>query len=327
MKPILSAVLTPLVCALILALNPAVQASASTGSPDIQGLWVWRFEWMSTPEAREELLSFCESHGYNLILMQVHLDKKAQPMTFRDPDAMRALVVDAAQRGIKVEALDGAKDMALEENWPTTLAILDTVLAFNATLPDDAKLAGIHYDIEPYILPAWKQGGETRMKIMQDLLAFYTQARTRLDEAGPGMTLSSDIPFWYDNKIDEGDSCVLEFNGQTKNLHQHIQDLCDYVGIMSYRRSATGSNSVTHVVQAELDYAEQIGKFITPALETIELKDVPQITFYGQPAEQFWATHAEVIDTLKDRPGFGGMLTHCYRGMRDLTAAADEQPE
>ena len=85
---------------------------------------------------------------------------------------------------------------------------------------------------------------------------------------------------WYDAKTDPKDNCVLEFNGQTKNLHQHIQDICDYVGIMSYRTSALGPNSVSQHIESELAYAEKINKKVCCALETIELKDTPQITFY-----------------------------------------------
>lgn len=319
MAKITSIVLT--VLALVCPLAQSAAAAAPEAAPEktlIQGLWAWRFEWYETPEAREEMLSFCEAHGYTMIMMQVHLDKESDPLVFRDPEAMTALVTEAAERGIAIEALDGEKRMAYEENWPRTLSILDAVLTFNEGLPDDAKLTAFHYDIEPYITPEWKEGGETRLKIMQDLLNFYVQAKAEIDRRGQGMVLACDIPMWYDNKTAPDDNCVLEFNGETKNLHQHIQDICDYVGIMSYRRHATGSNSVLYHVENELAYAEKIGKVITPALETIELKDVPQITFYGQPAEEFWNTQAEIIEALEDRPGFGGMLTHCWRGMRDM---------
>ncbi len=305
--------LAVIVCFAVLALS---SATASLKQDPIQGLWVWRFEWIATPESREELLGFCEKHGYNLVLMQVHLDDNSGTPVFRDPVAMRKLVIDAAARGIAVEALNGEKSMALEENWPRTLAILDAILTFNETLPDNAKLAGVHYDIEPYLLPEWKEGGEKRLKIMEDLLAFYVLAKAKIERQG--MALACDIPFWFDEKVSEGDSCILEFNSETKNLHQHIQDLCDYVGIMSYRRHATGNNSVTQHVESELAYAEKIGKLVMTALETVELKDVPQITFYGQPEEDFWNTQAEVIEALKDRPGFGGMLTHCWSGMREM---------
>ncbi len=260
-KP-LSIVLLISACFITLFQTPA---SAATKEDLIQGLWAWRFEWYATPEARDEMLSFCEEYGYNLILMQVHLDKDSDPMVFRDPEAMRALVVEAAARGIKIEGLDGAKDMALEKNWPRTLQILDAVLTFNETLPDDAKLAGMHYDIEPYIMPEWKVGGESRLKIMQDLLNFYVLAREQIDARGQGMIMATDIPMWYDNKTADDDNCILEFNGETKNLHQHLQDLHDYTGIMSYRRHATGHNSVLYHVENELAYAEKIGKKITPA--------------------------------------------------------------
>lgn len=301
-----------------LNLTAAESASPNANAPAIQGLWVWRSEGYRTAEQRGELLDFCEQYGFNRLLVQVHLDRQGDQLAMRYPQAYRSLIVEAAARGIAVEALDGAKDMAMRENWPQTLQILDLILAFNDSLPDDAKLAGVHYDIEPYIMDEWKQSDEQRQQIMHDLLAFYVQARERIDAKGDGMTLACDIPFWYDNKTTPGDNCTIEFNGETKNLHEHIQDICDYIGIMSYRRHATGRNSVTAVVEKELAYADQIGKFVTPALETIQLRDVPQITFYGQSPEQFWQTKQQVESTLEDHPGFGGVLIHCYYGARDL---------
>lgn len=307
-----------------------MQASASaeplSHSPDqppaspkgIQGMWVWRQQWYSNAQERAALLAFCQRWGINRLLVQVHLDRQAQPMTFRDPEALARLLADAADLGIAVEALDGAPEMAAESNQPAAMATLDAILAFNASLPPGRRFVGIHYDIEPYVSPTWKAGQPQRQQMMRDLLTFYHAVRDKLDREAPGMTLAADIPMWYDHKTQPDDSCMIEFNGQLKNLHQHIQDVCDYVGIMSYRRHALGSNSVVHHVSAELDYAEQIGKTICPALETIELKSEPQITFFGTSASEFWMQHNLVRQTLNDRPGFGGMLTHSYRGLRDL---------
>lgn len=313
--------LLTIVLILVCGLGSAARGEASRAPADpagIQGLWVWQERWYAQPDQRAALLDFCDRHGFNRLLVQVHLDHANGRPAFRHPDGYRALVIDAAARGIAVEALDGAKDMAMRENWPRTLAILDAILAFNRTLPDDARLAGIHYDIEPYIMDAWEQSDAQRQAIMLDLLAYYDEAKKRLAEDGAGLTLAADIPFWYDNKTEPGDSCVVAYNGRTKNLHQHIQDICDYIGIMSYRRSATGDNGVVQVVQSEIDYAAEIGKVVTPALETIELKDVPQITFFGATPEEFWRVHNEVRAALGDHPGFGGMLTHSYRGAREL---------
>jgi hypothetical protein len=141
------------------------------------------------------------------------------------------------------------------------------------------------------------------------------------------MMLAFDIPFWYDNKTQPNDNCVLTYDGQEKNLYQHMLDVCDYIGIMSYRRNALGSNGVLQHIQAELDYARKIGKKITPALETIELKGTPTITFFGMPASAFWTQHNLIRQTLRNDPAFGGVLTHSYRGLQQLLTSPTSDGE
>lgn len=196
--------------------------------------------------------------------------------------------------------------------------MLDALIDLNQSMPEGKRFSGVHYDIEPYTSDRWKAGQTERDAVMAELLGFYVKARQKLNDRGSRMTLSCDIPMWYDNKTAKGDHCIVAFNGQTKNLHEHIQDLCDYVGIMSYRQKALGPNSAGEHIANELAYAESIGKKVCAGLETIELKDTPQITFYGKPPEVFW----EAVSTLNrhhaDRPGYAGVLLHSYRGLRDL---------
>jgi len=43
-----------------------------------------------------------------------------------------------------------------------------------------------------------------------------------------GMSLAVDIAFyWYKDEL------AIEFGGESKICHRHVQDLTDYVGIMS----------------------------------------------------------------------------------------------
>lgn len=284
----------------------------------IQGIWVWRFDVLADPAKRQELMDFCKVNHINRLLVQIHTAKGTSQL--RDEAVMRAVVTEAADRGIVVEALEGGADMAQKANLPSTLARLQMILAFNQTLPTGKKFVGVHYDIEPYILPEWKKAGQSRVEVMNNLLDFAHLARTKLDEQQPPMSLSFDIPFWYDNKTADEDNCNLTYNGQDKNLYQHLLDVSDYIGIMSYRRAAQGSNGVLKHIQNELDYARQIGKKIVPALETIELQSTPTITFHGLPATEFWTQHNLVRQALADDSAFGGMLTHSYRGMKDLLA-------
>ncbi|MFW6039386.1 MAG: hypothetical protein ACOC9P_02810 [bacterium] len=320
---VVSLVLGP--AALVAEAEPAAKQGPATQAPrnpeGIQGLWVWRATWVREADEREALVRFARTHGFNRLLVQIHRDKGADTPALKYPEQLADLIARAAEHGIAVEALDGGPRMARADRQAETLANLDLVLEFNRALPEGKRLVGVHYDIEPYVLDEWKADEDTRRTIMRDLVAFYHKVRRRLDAEPVKMTLAADIPFWYDNKNEPGDDCTLEYEGRTKNLHKHIQDVCDYVGIMSYRRKATGRNSVAAVVRNELAYAEQIGKTITPALETIPLSDVPQISFAGTSPAQFWRVHNEVRAELADHPGFGGMLTHSYRGLRELLAS------
>jgi hypothetical protein len=303
------------------ALAAPVAADESRLDPTgkIRGLWVWKRESFQDPEARKSLIDFCREHRFNRLLVQVHAARNSRQRgepTLALPGALAALLKDAAVAGIAVEALDGAKDMALRRNWDATLAMLDAILAFNRAQPDGERFIAMHYDIEPYIMAEWKT--DARDSIMKDYLGYLALARRKLDADAPGMMLAADIPMWYDRKTEPGDTCVVEFNGVTKNLHEHVQDLTDYVGIMSYRRHATGENSVIEHVEAELFYAEKIGKTICAALETTELKDAPQISFFGQGPEKLWETRRKIEETLAAREGFGGTFIHNYDGLRAL---------
>lgn len=293
------------------------QASASA-TDKIQGMWVWQEGWIDTDQAQDELLDFCERFGFNLIFVQIHNVKGAAEYTIRYPKELTRLVAEATARGIAVEALDGAHDMADADQHDKTLGMLDAVIDLNQSMPEGKRFSGIHYDIEPYTGERWNAGQASRDVVMSDLLEFYSKARQKLNERGSTMVLACDIPMWYDAKTADDDHCNVSFRGERKNLHQHIQDLCDYVGIMSYRQHALGPNSVTDNIANELDYAERIGKTVCAGLETIELTDTPQITFYGKSADEFWGEAHKLSEHHAGRPGYGGVLMHCYRGLRDL---------
>jgi hypothetical protein len=302
-------------------------AAVPRPQPRIEGLWVWKAQYITDPDERQKLLAFCHRQGFNRLLVQIpwkpgtsqvvhsphskrdaSADAAARP-EIACPAELAQLIADAARQHVTVEALDGTPYMGDKANWPATLATVDAILSFNATLPAAARFAGIHWDIEPYVRGDWKVQA-TREPIETEYLQMLTDAKRKL--AGSGLTLSVDIPMWYDNKTAPDDSCVVTFGGQTKNLHQHIQDITDYVGIMSYRQKALGPNSASEQVANELAYAERIGKWVCPAFETVPLADTPQITFFGKSAEMLQGQRHALESALGDRPGFGGMFVHCY---------------
>jgi len=283
-----------------------------------KGMWVWHEDWILNPQGQDKMLDFCQRHNINLLLVQIHYPKNISPTAITQPQRYVELIAKAADLGIRVEALDGDKSMALAENQSSTLDVLEAILKLNQTMPKGKRFSGVHYDIEPYLLEDWSDP-DRREVILKDLLDYYAQAGERIHRFDPDMTLSCDIPFWFDTPTSEdGLPLAVQFAGKIKPVQQHIQDLCDYVGIMSYRREAVGPNSITNLVTDELAYAKQIGKMIYPAVETVEYPPLPKISFHGQPASVFNEKFSLAWKSLEDQPGFGGMLIHCYPNIQDI---------
>ncbi len=308
---------------LLLAAAPAQASTQPASKHQVFGMWVWKDKWITSEEEQDRLIAFCEQYGINLLPVQIHLDpssvRRGQP-TLKYPDQLRRLIEVAGRKGIRIEALDGAPEMALATNHQAVLAILDAIIKFNKSLGPYVSLAGIHYDIEPYLLPQWKT--PQRHRVMRQMLELFEAARLKLKLDAPHLTLSASIPFWYDKKITPEDSCILKYNGQLKNLHEHIQDLTDYVAIMSYRRKALGEDSVTENVETERAYAEWIGRYICAGMETMYIPDRPEVSFHGLPASEFWFQRQKIQQALAHQGGYGGVVVHSYEFFAPYLAQA-----
>jgi len=290
--------------------------AASAKAKPFTGMWLWRSSSIETSEARQRLWQFCSEYGFDRVLVQIHCQGKGQAVRLRHPESYAALLREAAEQNVVIEALEGEKDMAQPDKVGQTLARLDAILAFNRSLPVGHRFAGVHYDIEPYLMKELWESDE-RQSVMRNYLDFLATARKRLTDDGSGLILSVDIPFWYDHKTEPGDSCVLEYNGSTKNLHEHVQDLTDYIGIMSYRRFAAGRNGVLYHCRNELAYGRQIGKHVAPAIEVGPSRDVAPISFHGLPPATFWQELNVIRTKLADDAAYAGVFVHCYEHLLD----------
>lgn len=286
------------------------------------GLWVWHKEEIIESAASARLLDFCQRRGVRRLLVQVvfETDAKGGPR-LAHAAAFGDFLARAGAAGIAVEALDGDAEMGYANKRADTLAKLDAVLAFQAAQPAGARFVGVHYDIEPYASARWK-AGDTASAI-REILETKVAIRAAVRAADPGLTVSYDLPFWYDSNPAAAD---IEFDGARKNFHQHIQDLSDYIGIMSYRRAPTGPNSITELCKEELAYARLIGKRVYPSIETMPLDEDAHISFHGRPAAEFLSAARETAAALAGAPEFGGVFIHYYRPLRDLLEPAAAQP-
>ncbi len=120
----------------------------------------------------------------------------------------------------------------------------------------------------------------------------------------------SDTPFWCDK-----DEFVLDFLGEKKLFSEHVQDVTDFIVIMSYRRS---TGQVLRTVENELRYARQINKVIFLSLEVSQLMKDGYISFWGLPVKVLWNVVPQLLEIAKADQAMGGVMIHCYRSLVEI---------
>jgi hypothetical protein len=271
------------------------------------GMWVWSNSSFSTREARQRLVDFCVKYRIRHLDVQVKMSRDSDKPILQDAEAFKDLILLAGQYNITTAALRGHPKMFFSKNHERTLRELRAIIAFSETLPGDAQFKGIKYDVEPYCAKDWKAEGTTLGGAMHDYLTFLHKARSVLHKEAPRLWLAADTPFWWDK-----DEFVLDFEGERKRYNEHVQDLTDFIAIMSYRRSA---HEILNSVEGERKYAKRIRKVIYPSLETIQLKQDPHVSFWGLPNEEFWKVVPQLLEAAEGDPAIGGVMIHCYRGL------------
>jgi len=287
----------------------AVPMSLNAEPPKGLGMWVWSNSAFSTQEARQKLVRFCIRHRISHLDVHVRIARANNEPILQDAEAFRDLILLAGQHNITTAALRGHPKMFFLQNHEQTLRELRAMIAFGETLPRGTLFKGIKYDVEPYCTKEWMSGRTTLKPVMHDYLALLRKARSVLHEEAPRLWLAVDTPFWWDK-----DEFVLEFEGKTKRFNEHVQDLTDFIVIMSYRRSAP---KVLNCVEGERRYAKRINKVIFPSLETVKLRRDPHISFWGVPNEEFYSVVPQLLETAEGDPAIGGVMLHCYRSLAE----------
>ncbi len=249
-----------------------------------KALWIWNTAGIiNRAGERQALVDFCLRNGFSHLFLQLPNDGErfgtAGEITL-EVQSWRVFLRLLNNSGLHVYALDGLKDYALPEYHERVLKTVDNVIRYNQWVEPDERFHGIHYDIEPYLLPGFQ--GSRRQSIMAGLLDLLRKLAAKTRSAG--MIFGVDIPFWYDSPDElTGQAFQLEFNGRRKYADEHIIDLVDHVAVMDYRTSAYGADGIVGLVEAELAYAAEAGKKVFVGLETGDLPDEDLIEFEGEP--------------------------------------------
>ena len=195
--------------------------------------------------------------------------------------ALRFVVGALTGAGAAVDALDGDAGLALPENHVAVERAVQSVLRYNDSSPPESRFAGVHYDIEPYLLPGFS--GEDRPRIIDGYLTVLERITALTTPAGLRFEVA--IPFWFDSVLIHRPSQTVEGSLSYRLLSEAVIDLVDSVAIMDYRTRADGSNGTVALAASELEYASETGKHVRIGLETGFLANREELKFEreGEP--------------------------------------------
>ena len=303
-----------------------------------RAMWIWErasYEAVFDEDARDRLGAVMDdttTFGSDAIrTIYLGVDRYGDIDMLRDSrDEVAEFVEWARDRGYHVQATvaGGTRPPylgALEPFEHFAVDEFEKVLDYNLAVPEEARFDGINVDIEPYILSEWKVPGNDLPTRWLEILDTLIERR---DASGLPVLVGPAIPRWLDSSA----CCTsLTWNGQTKALSDHIQDMTDYIAIMDYRDTADGSAGIIAQAQHEIDYANQIGKpySVIIGIETKDLSgtgDPETVTFWEEGRTYLEGELDKTYAAFQDDASFGGIAMHHYDDLLLLPSAWDDAP-
>ena len=287
-----------LVFCLLLAWSSGLTGAGSAYSREPGGFstWVWN-PWLLRSSS-DDLLRFAAANDIDTLYLQIDPDM--------DPADYASFIRRASAQQVRVYALDGAPRWALERRLPE--AFIDWLSTYQSGASAEERFAGIHVDVEPYLLPEWTSGQDALLRSWKDSIGTLLSGAGRL-----GLNVEADIPFWFDEHA---------MPGEPGTLSAWLIGRFDGVTIMAYRDSA---ERIADAARNELAEAAKLGKPVRIAVETNPSSETPKVTFYEEGSSLMNAQLEQVRTLLGKSPAFAGFAVHDYEGwkkLREKTAAA-----
>lgn len=220
--------------------------SQQTSSKSLVNLAMWNWEastWLNYPE---KFIKTVKSKGIDQIYLQLSIDNDK----IADEEQLIELLDIAANNQIKIIAVEGSPDMVIESGLKYAIERNQVIKQFCQARKDKPCLAGIQYDIEPYILKEYNQDPKATWQLWNNAIKMLSQSW--------GDKIEVVIPFWLRN-IDNGE--------------QIVQDIAPYTSkyiVMVYR---TDYDLIYNLSTDWLSWGDKNSKKITIALESGILDD------------------------------------------------------
>lgn len=265
------------------------QANAETTNQKASWLWDTSLIKASGPD----VISFYKNQGVNVIYLQI--DRKLSSLYYRN------FIRQASAQGIEVHALDGNSAWALLTQRDKLTTLFKWIANYQASAGTNEKFAGIHVDIEPYLLSQWTTNQKSVISQWQGNVQYMVQQANELK-----LPIAADLPFWLNNfKVPDGTSTLSSWM-----LKQYSS-----VTLMSYRDTGSGVFNAAKAILAE---GAALGKKVLTGVETNNTPEGDAISFYEEGADFMNQELSKLQELAQTYSSFGGLAVHDYTGWKAL---------
>lgn len=233
--------------------------------------WVW--DARAWEERSDEVFAHAARHALETLFVSVPLQDGA----VRAPERLAAFVRAAGQRGIEVWSVDGDPEMVLPREHAASAARARAYAAYNAAAAPEARLRGLQYDVEHYLLPGYELAAAEWDRR-------YIELAQALKQAAAGLALEFVVPFWWADK--------------SALLHA-LAPLASGLTVMDYR---TRREEILRFAEPFLDWGSVHGKQVRIALEAGPLGAEQQRRYTRDDSGELWLLkldQAQVLLLLK----------------------------
>jgi len=211
--------------------------------------WAWEpVRWREEPE---RLVAAARQKGIERLFVTLEIGKSG----LLNAPQLRRFVRMAGSAGVKVEAVEGDPRMILPEGLAAATARARAFAAYQQRARAEERLAGIQYDVEPYVLAGW---GREPVGY-----SAWVDAVLRLRQAA-GEQVDLVLPFWIGQE-EEG-----------RDFLRRVAPAVRILTVMSYR---TELPLLTQVAEPLLAWGAAEGVKVRLALEAGPIADETEQVF------------------------------------------------
>lgn len=230
--------------------------------------WVWQAdEWQQTPD---RVLMSARQYGLGSLFITIPQDAGS----VRHPARLAAFIRRAHASGLAVWGVDGDPAMVLPEERQATLARARAYARFNRSMPPEARLTGVQFDVEPYLLPGRElSDAQSDQQYLALIQALHRTLQASASHRNPELALEMVVPFWW--------------AGRTALLTALAPSLRGLV-VMNYR---TSQEDIYRLAVPFLDWGERHGKSVRIALEAGPIAPETRQRYELAEAGEMWQVH------------------------------------